>query len=572
MVFILITMLFNQVLDTTRITFDFKDADVRDVLRTIGVQCGINIVVDKDVQGKITVHLENVVVEEGLSMMLVANGFSLEKRENYYFVRKGEKERKKEITASKDRLTLDVKNIPIDELIRDISSQSKINFVTDQTVQGEINGLLYDVPLERGLATLLSANGFILRKSGTIYEITKAGGQPGRRKGLSVTVDTAKYVTLNVSDADIGDILDEIAGQAGLNIVRYGDVRGVVNAKLDRVQLDEALGLIFQGTNYIYRKTDGIYLIGDKSLTSPAASALTSTELISLKFIKADVVPALLPPTIPAANIKVVKEQNAIMIFGTEDLIRQTKQFISSIDLISPQILIEAVVVEFSRSALREIGFSGGYVRPDTTRRLFPRLSVGTKGDDINKVVQDLGDLFNLANLGHVPKDFWLLIQAMETQGKARVKARPRVVTLNGNESSIDVGWARYYRTTTGTPENPIYQLHSIDAGIRLKIVPWVSKAGEITTVIQTEVSNLKSLGPEGLPEISRRSVSTTIRLKDGETIAIGGLIQTSTMEAKEGLPILSSIPIIGILFSKTTKTEEETELTIYITPHVYCE
>ena len=96
-----------------------------------------------------------------------------------------------------------------------------------------------------------------------------------------------------------------------------------------------------------------------------------------------------------------------------------------------------------------------------------------------------------------------------------------------------------------------------------------MSKSGEITTVIQTEVSNLKSLGPEGLPEIARRSANTTINLKDGETIAIGGLIQTSAIEVRESIPLLGSIPLIGRLFSSTTTTNEETELVIYITPRV---
>lgn len=567
-----ILVLFNQTthIDTSEITFDFKDADVRDVLRAIGIQAGVNIVVDKSVEGKITVHLEKVSLEDGLSMMLRANGFSLEKREDYYFVKKMEKERIKEITASKERLSLNIKNIPVDELLRDIASQSKINIVADQTVTGEISGILFDVPLERGLSSLLSANGFILKKSAGIYEITKAGGKPGRRKGLSVTVDKDLLVSLNVSDGDIGDILDEVSSQANLNVVRYGEVRGAVNAKMDKVPLEKAFSLLFQGTNFTYRKVDDIYLIGDKSLTSPAAAALTSIKLIPLRYIKADIVPQFLPQMIPAENVKVVKEQNAILIFGTDDLISQAENFIETIDLPTPQIMIEAVIVEFSKSAITEIGFRGLYAKPDTiVNTLFPHLTYTASDDDLNDILNVIGDYLNLTNLGRVPSNFWLMIDALETKGKAKVKARPRIATLNGNEASIDVGWVSYYRTTTGTVDNPIYQLHSIDAGIKLRIVPWVSSAGEITTVIQTVVSNLKAIGPNGLPEIARRTANTTINIKDGETIAIGGLIQTSDIETRESVPILGSIPIIGALFSQTMTKKEETELIIYITPRI---
>ncbi|MEO0124402.1 MAG: secretin and TonB N-terminal domain-containing protein [candidate division WOR-3 bacterium] len=555
--------------DTPLITFDFKDADIKDVLRAIGVQMGVNIVTDREVEGKVTVHLEKVKLEDGLKAMLESYGFSLEKKENYYLVKKLEKERKKEINATKDRLTLDIKNIPIDELLRDIASQSKINIVADQTVSGEISGILYDVPLEKGLSSLLSANGFILKKSAGIYQVSKAGGELGRRKGLSVSVTNENLISLDVSDADIGDILDEISAQAELNTVRYGDVRGSINAKFEKMPLEEAFSLLFQGTNFTYRRINGIYLFGEKSLTSPASAALTTSKLIPLKYIKADLVPQFLPQGIPAENIKIVKEQNAILIFGTEDLISRVEHFIKTIDLRSPQVLIEAMIVEFSKSASQELGFRGLYARSDTINRIFPRLTYSATGDDINPILDKIGEYFNVAKLGRVPEDFWLSIDVLETKGKAKVKARPRIATLNGNEASIDVGWVRYYRTTTGTPEAPIYQLHSIDAGIRLKIVPWVSTAGEITTVIQTEVSNLKSLGPEGLPEIARRQISTTVNLKDGETIGIGGLIQTSNVESRESIPILGDIPIIGRLFSHTTTTQEETELVIYITPRV---
>lgn len=566
-----ITVLFLQAseIDTSRVTFDFEDADIKDVLRALGIQAGINIIVDKSVEGKITVHLENINLDEGLEMMLQANGFELERRENYYFVKKMEKERKKSISVSDNRISLDIKNVPVDELIRDIASQGEINIVADQTVTGDISGILHNVPLEKGLSSLLSANGFMLKKSAGIYEVTKAGGQPGRRKGLSVTVSNERMVSLDVSDADIGDILDEISVQAELSVVRYGDVRGAVNAKLENVPLDEVFSLLFQGTNFTFRKVDGIYLVGDKSLTSPAAAALTSSRLIPLRYIKADLVPQFLPKTIPPENVKVVKEQNAILLFGTEDLISQAEDFIKTIDLPSPQVLIEAVIVEYSKGVSRELGFRGLFSKPDSVKTLFPELKYSASGGELNEILDRVSDFFNIANLGRVPIDFWLMIDALESRGKAKVKARPRIATLNGNEAAIDVGWVRYYRTTTGTPEQPIYQLHSIDAGIRLKIVPWVSTAGEITTVIQTEVSNLKSLGPEGLPEIARRTVSTTINLRDSETIAIGGLLQTADMVVRESVPILGQIPIIGGLFSHTTNTQEETELVIYITPRV---
>ena len=103
-----VLLLFNQTgaIDTTNITFDFKDADVRDVLRAIGIQAGVNIVVDQTVEGNITVHLENVGLEDGLRMMLEANGFSLEKEVDYYLVKKLAKPRGRRFSKSTLRIEL----------------------------------------------------------------------------------------------------------------------------------------------------------------------------------------------------------------------------------------------------------------------------------------------------------------------------------------------------------------------------------------------------------------------------------------------------------------------------------
>jgi type II secretory pathway component GspD/PulD (secretin) len=95
-----------------------------------------------------------------------------------------------------------------------------------------------------------------------------------------------------------------------------------------------------------------------------------------------------------------------------------------------------------------------------------------------------------------------------------------------------------------------------------------VAASGEITTEINQEVSN-SIPGAQQLPEVSSRAASTTIRLRDGETIIIGGLIQTSRSESREKIPILGDIPLLGRLFSDTTEISKETELIIYITPHI---
>jgi len=567
------------------LTLDFKEGDVRDILRAIGTQFKLNIVVDQNVTGNVTVHLENAPVVEGLKMLLESNGYSIEQKGDIFYVRKLDNTRFMNIKVEGDRLWLDVRNKDINEVLREISNQGKINLVADQSVKGEISGLLHQVPLESGLTSLLSANGFLLRKKAGIYEVTKAGGDPGRRKSMSLSIekfqaaDTAvkspEYlVTMDVSDADLGSVMQEISAQAGFSIVTYGDIRGNVNAKLEKMPLNDALNLMFQGTNYTYKRIGGqteakpIYLIGDKSPNSAAAQALTSSQLIKLNHIKAEGIPGLLPPSIPQSNIKVIKEQNALLMTGTEDQIQQLREFMRQIDVTSPQIMIECLVVELSKNTQRSLGLSGTF-QPDTvTRSAFPKLKAAYDGDQVNEALDEIAGRLRMGSLGKLPSDFLLQIEALETAGKAKVRARPRITTLNGNQANINVGWVRYYQTSQQTTTGTITQLHTIDAGITLDIVPWVAASGEITTEIKPTVSSLSGFSA-GLPIISRRTANTTIRLTDGETIIIGGLIQKTDSKTKSTVPFLGDIPFLGALFSSTNTESDESELVIYITPHI---
>lgn len=569
-----------------RLTLDFKEADIRDILRAVGTQFKVNLVMDPNVAGNITIHLENVPLMDGLRTMLESNGFSMEQKGEILYVKKLDPGKYMNIRIESDRMWLDVRGRDIQEVIREISNQGKINIVADQSVRGDISGLLHNIPVETGLTSLLSANGYLLRRRAGIYEVTKAGGDPGRRKSMAVTVDRQEagdsaavprlLATIDVNDADLGNLMQEISAQAGFNIVTYGDIRGSVNAKIEKMPLEDALKLVFQGTNYTYKRVEPIYglgkpifLVGDKNPSSVAAQALTKTELLRLNHIKADGIPALLPSSIGQTNIKVIKEQNALLMTGTEDQIQQLREFLGQIDIVSPQIMIECLVVELSKRSSLELGFKGGYFKPDTTQMAFPRFTQHYSSTQLDDVLDEIAGRLRMGSLGKLPTDFILAIDALEVAGKAKVRARPRITTLNGNQANINVGWVRYYQTSSQTPQGTITQLHSIDAGITLEIVPWVAASGEITTEIRPTVSNLSGIGAGGLPEISRRTVNTTIRLRDGETIVIGGLIQRSSANSREKLPVLGDIPFLGVLFSKTSSTSDESELVIYITPHI---
>ena len=112
--------------------------------------------------------------------------------------------------------------------------------------------------------------------------------------------------------------------------------------------------------------------------------------------------------------------------------------------------------------------------------------------------------------------------------------------------------------------------MEKIDAGIILDITPRISESGEINvTINQAEVSHVEARGDLGLPIVNKRSVNTAVRVKDGETIVIGGLMQKKKSETKKKIPFLGDVPYIGGMFRSTSHNEEESEVLIMITPHI---
>ncbi len=450
-------------------------------------------------------------------------------------------------------ITFDAKDADIRDVLRAFAAQQKVNIIADKSVTGKITIHLTDVPFEEALKALLYAHGFTYRKKDNLYFVTKAG--EGEVLSVEVTEIPQKVLTIDVRDADIKDVIRNISDQSGIDFIIFGAVREKIDIHLTNVPLEEALKQILSGTKYAYSKVGNTYVIGDPTLTTPTAATLTESKLIKLKYLEAAKALKMLPQSIPSANVKEIKDQNALLITGTNDLIEEAENFIKEVDHPAPQVMIEALIIEFSTDLDLEIGITGEWQRKKWKVGLLPAAGASTVAFD---------------SLGILSKEYWATLEAMITEGTAKIRANPRIATLSGKKATIDVGEVRYYKTTEITTEGlPVTKLHTIEYGIKLDITPWVGGAKEITVDITPTFSQLVGLGAEGLPEIGERTAQTTVRVKDGETIVIGGLIYASKVDTVDKFPVLGHIPGLGYLFRKTKKIDKESEMVIYITPHL---
>jgi type IV pilus assembly protein PilQ len=584
---------------------DVKDADIQDVVRTISRGYNLNIVLDKEVTGKVTVHLTEVPVIEGLRTLSKSIGLEVVKEGNVYRIRKTTDEQRSVISFSRGKLTVDVQNMDVREFLKDISAKTAISIVPDSKVEGKVTGKLYQVELDDGLRALLEGSGLKIAKRKNIYQVI--AGEPSAQQGggmqpsypgsyqrfgkssgnASLNVDYSNgKISLDVTNGNLSEVIKSIADQSDMQIITYGTISGEINAKLKNVPLTEALALLLGGTMFTFVQKDSIILIGDRNAATPAGQALSKSELVHLNCIKADGVMQVLPKDIPPNNVKIIKEQNALLVSGTSEDIVSVKAFLKTIDIPTPQVCINAVIVEYKENIGSDFGISGGN-RPDLKDQSYfthptPTFAKKQGGDGTEigwsgkSIINEF--LINSLKLGPtntlismIPEDYFLFIRFLETQDKAKVLAQPSIVTLNGNKASISVDETQYFPITTGslmTNEQFVSKVQPITFGIKLDITPWISKGGQITAEITPVVSN--SDGKTGdYPNISQRSISTTVRLDDGQTLILGGLVKNQETDALRKMPFFGDLPLIGFLFRNTMKVRTKSNLVVYITPHI---
>ncbi|MGE5584358.1 MAG: type II secretion system protein GspD [Bacillota bacterium] len=401
------------------------------------------------------------------------------------------------------------------------------------------------------------------------------GRRPARRLGLGLVLALALAVLMaalpqasmaeeilvtNVFDgADIMSALRDISAQTGVNIMADATVQGWVTVELRDVPLEKALEMIVVPLGYTFVKVGDYYVVGSADSKNPTFSLLTSTEVVKLKYVRAENAAKLLSDFF-APYVKVGAADNVLVVTGSASMVRRITADIAQIDRPAPQVRLEALVMEISSDSGKSFGadwrYEGSGGKPDS--------EVPASGF-VDFVSGIWGAKYNVAGgLEHIIAS----MKALLDSGRAQIHATPSIATVDGEPAEIFLGKDRYFMVTTGSNSDTSTRLESIRTGISLKFTPRVSETGEILVKIEPEVSDAVETA-DGLPLVNRRKASTSIRVKDGETIVIGGLKLRSEYEAKSKVPLLGDLPILGLFFSSTKRASTETEVVIFITPTI---
>lgn len=524
------------------VTLDFNDVPMAEVARTLSLAYGTSILTDGVGDVRVTFHLEGLSLFEGLTALCAANGLDVVQVGRVYHIRRA-RVPGGTIALTDSGVVLDVKNMNVREFVREFGLNTGVNVLADYDVDGVVSGNLTKMAPEIAFRALMESPG-------------------GGRDGSEISVERmGEFYSVDLQSVPLKSALKAIADEAGLNFAVYGDLNEKVQMSFKDVSLPELLSSLFRGSAFTFRLDSSSLLVSEEG----ASKALADTRVYPLKHVSPEKAMAQLTKFMKGASINVseYREQNALVLGGSLRAIERAEEFLKMIDVPQMQVTLACVIVEFRKGR----GFAMG-VRSGATRNVGER-DIQVRGffDFLGKDISKSGAF---GKIGILPDRFELELSSMEENNEAKVLARPRVTTLNGNKAELNVTNTVYYLVSQVSSDGyPITDYRSFNDGISLELTPTMTQDGLITLSVEPEIKTAGRSSGDGPRDISSRNMKTTVVLRDGETLCLGGLIRKSKTEVRQAVPFLGSIPVLGHLFSYTSEEEEESELAIFITPTV---
>lgn len=453
---------------------------------------------------------------------------------------------------------------------------------------------------------------------------------------------SGQKISLHFKDADIRDILRILADVSGLNIVATDDVTGRVTLRLVDVPWDQALAVVLQANGLERVQSGNVVTIStaarleaerDTRLKAQEAEQHRTpleTVYVKVNYVKAtDIVSlvgrqaeprdsavgtprshtrrdqgkgAQIALMSPRGTMVADGTSNVVIIRDVQENIAAVRELIRNVDVQTPQVLIESYIVAASENINRSLGIQWGYqyaAGPATgkpTGLNFPgRIGVGGAGGTGTGGIPFIANFPAIAAgastldlfLGSIDGSHSLntRLSALESEGKARVVSRPRVVTLNNGEAVITSRREVRVPVTSGNltvggagTSGGGEAFEEFDVGITLKVTPQISSDGFVLLDIEAESSELadssvtttaNSSTVPRIPDVLSRTTNSQVLIRAGATFVLGGILQDNLDRRESGIPYLRHVPGIGWLFKGKTGRRTKDELLIFLTPKI---
>ena len=590
-----------------QIEISVNGVSIQEFLRGIATNAEINVDVDPSLNIKIVNNFSGVKVSDVFIFLAKQYNLEISNIGSIITIKGREKPKETKIKdidvitikydSENDLLSYELVNDTLWKVLREITRISGKNVVIPSNLNNKIvNGYIQNMPFSNVIEKLALTNNLSLEKTpDNFYFLNeksadiKSKGETGNSKRNENSKNTSSnndegYAELNIrsfesfdvfsENTEINWLLKKVADTLGVNYVMLNQVEGVKNLSLNNIDFESFLLQLFAGTKYMFKKVDHVYFIGDIDEFS-----LINTKVIQLQFRSVDKIIDYIPEELKKdISLKEFAELNSIVITGTTNRIELIESFLKEIDKVVPVILIEVMIVDYKKNHTVTTGISAGTGTPSTTsaQTIFPGIDYKLSTESINKILGKF-ESFGWFNLGKVTPDFYLSIKALESNGIVKIRSTPKLSTLNGHEANMSSGETKYYKEEKSNyygTQNPSlansYTWNPVTADLAITITPFVSGDDQITLEVEVTQSEFTTREfDEAPPGSVTRKFKSLIRMKDGETVLLGGLEKERSENTGSGWPLLSRIPVIKWFFSSKTKSNEDSRLNIFIQPTI---
>jgi len=509
----------KQILDV----LELKDMDINDVFKLIASKTGLNIISGRNVQGRVTIYLKDVEVHDALHIILEANDLAyIENRGIMQIVNASDYER---IYGYKFGQTTVRKIIPLKGMKAPDAAVLLTNFksAAGKVIADEQSNSLV---IEELPANLKSMEEFLT--------------------SIDTPVQTRTYELLFAP-------ADTMAAR----------VLEMLNPKLGTARFDVNSNKLFvKDTAAKLKEVDNLV----HQLDVPR-----KTQVFDLSYMKAeDMVKAIgSMSTKELGHLEADAKGNKVVVTDIGSKITEIARVINALDRKEEEVLIEARIVQVTLSDKMKLGINwDAVINKWHDFRMTNDFSLGSGVTP--KGVLSIGTIDN--------DQYRFVMEALNSSGKTRLLSSPSIAVVNNQEAKILVGTTKPYVTTTTTtpssgPTTVSESVTFIDVGVKLTVIPTIHKDGYVTMKIKPEVSSATSTlvtsSKNEIPIVDTSTVDTTIRVKDGVTIVLGGLIKDERSANASQVPLLGNMPLVGGAFRQKNDSVEKTEIMVFLTPRI---
>lgn len=342
------------------------------------------------------------------------------------------------------------------------------------------------------------------------------------------------------------EALRALGYKSNKNLIVNGDLDGTIAMHMEDTDFDTVLRALSRSNDFSYEYLDD----SKQTVLIAPTDSMSSIETFKLKHIDPETAAKQIALLTEADKVMADKENHTLTVSGSSSLLYQVRQELEKVDVASQQVNIQAMVIELSKGNSRNLGLS--YLSNPWSKDT----SIG----------------------GYNGFKFSVSGQHEETLSNGKVLARPNVTVFDGRKATILMGDKVPVFTSssdsTDSDSSTTMTVEYKEVGVKLEVLPRINEMDKqtITLVIKPSVSTISQWVESGnnkAPQISERSAETTVRVKNGETILIGGLLKNEEIKSIKQIPFLSKIPILGELFKSRSTEKKDTEVVIAITPKI---